>query len=441
MRTAGQPAGRPTAGPTGRLSARLVLAVLGLLAAAALALGLLLHDRLQADLERDLARRLVHVARLLASGVDGALVAQFQAGDERLPAYDRVRERLARQAETAGVVRAYVLDSTLHVRVDSDASGRPGRLRAALLANRLELAEAAAGTPRATTLYRDEAGQWRLSAFAALPGAPAGLLMGVDASPDFFAALAALRRRMLWIGAVGLAVAGVAIFVLLRLRAVEHAARRNERLAALGGMAGALLHEVRNPLAAMTMYLDLLRGGPPAGEARELAERALAEGTRLGDFLEDFQVFAGLKPLRRSRVPVSELLADALRRLNWPNRVSLAQSVDVDLAIPGDRRLLAHAARNLLGNALEALAGQPGSVRVGGHQRGGAVELVVEDSGPGVPAAARQHVFEATFTTKAEGLGLGLTVVERVAEAHGGRVSVGSSTLGGARFVLRLPAE
>jgi signal transduction histidine kinase len=420
------------------LSARLVLTVLALLAVSELALGLLLHDRLRTDLERDLARRLVHVAKLLASGVDGPLVAQFQPGDERLAIYTRVRARLARQAETAGVERAYVLDSSLRLRVDSDARGQPGRTRAALLANRVELATAAAGTPTATTLYRDEAGQWRLSAFAPLP-TPAGLLVGVDASPDFFEVLAALRRRMLVMGALGLALAGVAVFVLLRLRRVELLARRNERLVAMGGMAGALLHEIRNPLAAMTVYLDLLHGTPPAHEARDLAARALAEGQRLGEFLEDVQVFAGLKPLRHVELLASELLADALRCLNWPPSAQLEPTIDTELRLTGDRRLLVHAARNLLGNALEALAGQPGRVRVSAERRADMIAWVVEDSGPGVPAAARHQVFEAAYTTKAGGLGLGLTVVERVAEAHGGSASVAPSPLGGARFVLCLP--
>ncbi len=209
---------------------------------------------------------------------------------------------------------------------------------------------------------------------------------------------------------------------------------------ALGGMAGALLHEVRNPLAAMTVYLDLLRANQPPEEARELAERALAEGERLGSFLQDFQVFAGLKPLRRSPVPVSELLADALGGLSWPQSAHLEQELAPGASVSGDRRLLAHAARNLLGNALEALAGQPGTVRVGAQTQAARLELVVEDSGPGVPVAARQQVFEAMFTTRVGGLGLGLTVVERVAEAHAGSVSVDRSVLGGARFVLRLPS-
>jgi signal transduction histidine kinase len=70
----------------------------------------------------------------------------------------------------------------------------------------------------------------------------------------------------------------------------------------------------------------------------------------------------------------------------------------------------------------------------------GAVELRVADSGPGVPPEVRERIFEPFFTTRARGTGLGLAVARQIVEAHGGRISVGDSPGGGARFTLRLPA-
>lgn len=423
-------------------STRVFLGLLGLLGLAELGVGLLIYGGLRADLERDLAQRLTQLSRLLAGGVDARLAAQFGPSDERLPAYAYLRERLLEQARAAGLERAYVVDAQLKVYVDSDPGALPGRVRAALLSSRSEAQAAASGTPTATRLYLDEQGRLRLSAFARVPSATgAALLLGVDASPDFFTVLGALRRRMLLLGGLSLGIAGLTVFVVLRLRQAERDARRNERLAALGGMAGAVLHEVRNPLAAITVYLDLLRAEAQGDEGRDLAERALAEGERLGGFLEDFQVFAGLRPPRLEPVALDGLLDDALRHLRWPESVRLERGLAADQHVQGDRRLLAHAVRNLLQNALEALGGAQGVVWVRAIQQGAVLSIEVEDSGPGIAKERREQVFEPTFTTRPGGLGLGLTVVERVAEAHGGRVDVRPGAAGGALFRLRLPRE
>lgn len=423
-----------------RATSRVFLGLLGLLGVAELLVGVAIYGGLRADLERDLAGRLTQTSGLLASGIDARLVSQFGVSDERLPAYVWLRQRLADQARAVGLERAYVVDANLRVYVDSDPGGLPGRVRAALLASRGEAQVAALGTPSATRLYLDELGRPRLSAFARVPGAAnPPLLLGVDASPGFFTVLGALRRRMVLLGGLSLGIVALTVFVVLRLRRAEREARGNERLAALGGMAGAVLHEVRNPLAAITVYLDLLGAQAQEDEQRELAERALTEGARLAGFLEDFQVFAGLRALRLETVALADLVADALGHVRWPEGVRLDRTLPAEARVHGDRRLLAHAVRNLLQNALEALGGAPGEVWVRGSAHGDVVSLEVEDSGPGIPRERREKVFEPTFTTRPGGLGLGLTVVERVAEAHGGRVEVAAGAGQGALFRLWLP--
>ena len=103
-------------------------------------------------------------------------------------------------------------------------------------------------------------------------------------------------------------------------RRAERRSRENERLAALGGMAGGLLHELGNPLAALTMYLDLLRPLAPSGEGAELLDRARREDLRLQEFLEDFRVFAGLGRLRVERVDLAALVEAAAQPLRGRRR-------------------------------------------------------------------------------------------------------------------------
>ena len=413
----------------------LLLAVLVLTVLAQAAAGVVLHRRLRSRLEADLGRRLVHVATLLTFAVDGPLVAQFKAGDESLTAYDLVRRRLTAQAEAAGVTRAYVLDAGDRTLVDTESAQPPGHLRYTLLAHRSELAEARAGRAVPTRLYDDESGRPRLSAFAPLRADDGHVLalVAVDAPPEFFSALDDLRREMVHLGAIAAGL--VALAGVLAMRLIGRA-RENERLAALGGMAGGLLHELGNPLAALAMYLDLLRPLVPAGEGQDLVDRARREDDRLREFLEDFRVFAGLAPLRTAEVDLRTLAAAAVEPMAWP--AGIARNVDGGGTTRADARLVAHALRNLLRNAIEA-----GGTRIDVQLtvEGSEAIVSVRDDGPGLTTVELGRVREPFHTTKPHGTGLGLLIARRVAELHRGRLEAESTPGAGARFRLRWPGE
>jgi signal transduction histidine kinase len=225
------------------------------------------------------------------------------------------------------------------------------------------------------------------------------------------------------------------------LRLLERRMRRNERLAGLGSMAAGLLHELRNPLASMTIYLDLLRPLAGEGEGQEILDRAIVEAARLDRFLQDFQVFAGLRPLRREWVDAAEILDAAMEGLVPPAGVRLERRLDGEsIALHVDRGLMAHAVRNLIVNALEAVAPQ-GFVQVELRREPQSVVLEVTDSGPGVAEDQVERIFDPLFTTKPAGTGLGLTIVERVAEAHGASLEVRNTAPAGASFSIRWPSE
>jgi signal transduction histidine kinase len=226
---------------------------------------------------------------------------------------------------------------------------------------------------------------------------------------------------------------------------------RSNRLATWADMARQVAHEVKNPLTPIQLSAEHLRRVWRDGRADfETALDActttiLRQVATLREIVTEFSAFArppaavpeAQAPLRL----VEEVLAPY--RTALPPGVELSVSAEGDLpAIEGDRRLLARAIVNLVENALQAV-GDAGRIQVGvaTSEGGRRVELTVTDSGPGIDPALVERVFEPFFSTKSGGSGLGLPLVRKIAEDHGGGVALARLPQGGTRALLWLPAR
>jgi len=218
--------------------------------------------------------------------------------------------------------------------------------------------------------------------------------------------------------------------------------RTAERLATIGQFAAGIGHELRNPLGVVessaflvSRRLEQLNVSDP-GLTRHM-EKITTEVQRSGKTISDLLELARNRPLKRRRVDAREFVAEAVGAAHLASTVDVSVEVPEGLALDADPDQLARVVTNLLINASQAMNGS-GHVWIDGQREGAATTLRVRDDGPGVPPEARERIFEALFTTKAKGSGLGLALCRRILEAHGGTIGLEPSERGAA-FKIVVP--
>lgn len=236
-----------------------------------------------------------------------------------------------------------------------------------------------------------------------------------------------------------------------RLARAEAEARRSERLAALGQLSAGLAHEIRNPLGVIKGSAEMLNHKLRANDplVSELAGNISSEVNRLSGLVGRFMDFARPLNLERRAQEIAPLVDRALKavREQYPEaRVTVERAYASDLpALLLDEGLCEQVFVNLGLNAYEAMGADGGTLRVAiaaanAEGRRG-VEVKMEDSGPGIPAELRETIFNPFVTTKRTGVGLGLSIVSRIVDDHGGMIRVASEEGKGACFRIFFPAE
>ncbi len=291
-------------------------------------------------------------------------------------------------------------------------------------------------------------------AFDSGQGARGVLFVHAPAGRRFSDEDLALMRALMGVLQVGLSNAELYAQAQTRLdelRAAQTRLLERERLAALGEVAAVIAHEVRNPLAVVFNAVSALRRlVPREGTAAELVETVREEAERLNQIVGDLLGFARpVAPSPRAEVlaPIVEgaLSVAAARAATNHGGGRVRVALDVPEALPDvrvDARLLRQAMVNVLLNAYEAMPGGGElTVRASHDLARGRVVVAVKDTGVGMRDDVRARMFEPFFTTRPTGTGLGLALVRRIVEAHGGEVNVSSTPGEGTELRFDIPVD
>lgn len=227
-----------------------------------------------------------------------------------------------------------------------------------------------------------------------------------------------------------------------QLVAAEARAQSAERLAVLGRLAAGLAHEIRNPLGSIAGSAQLLRTSQVlSDEDKKLCEIIQREAARLNDLVSDMMDVAKARKPELRTVDAARLAREVVALASRSGRavsdVSIVFSGEESLCVRADAAQLRQLIWNLVRNAVQASTAG-GSVGVRVEEVGGIGFLVVEDDGVGIDPKAKERLFDAFFSTRTHGTGIGLAVVKRIADEHGFSIAVDSERGQGARFRVAL---
>ena len=441
--------------------------IVGLVLAVNITLGRAI-DGSQKVLDQELGKRLrgtahiaallvepEHVALLAATGGDSAATdtafTDFTLRMDAQEAADAVRYEWNRLASTSGLSNIVLVDPSRRVllRLHDPFAFEPE----VLLLDPGDLAKALIGTSTYSKLYRKD-GEYLRSAYAPVVG-PEGAVIGavaVEGGSDAFQPLLQVRNT-LYGAAFLLTVLVVTIFIGFQrtaghLTKIEENMRHTDLLASIGQVSAGVAHEIRNPLAVLRGASSRLQQKydqlDPA-ERKSLLGMIDEEVTRMSSFVQNFLHLSrrpNLEPQGFELRPVIERSLDILRvELDRANvSTALEWKAENGVHLLGDPLAMHHVFLNLALNARDVMP-DGGKLHIRVIEKRDEVRIQFEDTGPGVPKDLRKKVFDAFFTTRAKGTGLGLAFVDRIVSEHGGSVTVGDAPKGGALFEVRLPLE
>jgi two-component system CheB/CheR fusion protein len=233
-------------------------------------------------------------------------------------------------------------------------------------------------------------------------------------------------------------VVGVGIDVTERKKLEEKLAK-TERLAAIGETAAMVGHDLRNPLQGIAGALNLLKQESLTAEERNEMLQVIEKSIHYSDaIINDLSDYSAEIKLKLAEATTKSIISDAIEAVHVPQNVTVQDVSEDEPTLSVDADKMRRAFINLIENAVDAMP-QGGTLTISTKKSDNHIEIALTDTGSGMPAKVIENLWKPLQTTKAKGMGLGLTICKRIIDAHGGNISVKSKTGEGTTMTIRLP--
>jgi len=428
------------------------------------AAGVWTAGRLERSLEDDLGRRLATAAAAAADALDPTAVVELAVDGPEGLAYGRLLVELESLRRAAQASNLFLVDRNGVVLLDLLHPDAVGQVTPLFATEPIAATKALAGEPATTELYRTESFYFKTGFAPVRSGASEVVaVLGVEAGAAFFDVLRETRRNL----TLTLLLA-VAAIVLLSVLFVRHSLRRQqlerdvaraENLAAVGEMTATLAHEVRNPLGIIKRSAERLRRRYQ-GEESELLDYIAEESDRLAGTVRRYLDFARPAPAGAPGDAEAAIRTTAGLFASESERRAIAIEVEAEGAGPWTTSMGAEEWKqvllNLLRNSFEAFEDEQGSAPEGAvpvadagerkrriglrlDRTRGSLRLRYTDNGPGMSPETLARALEPFYTTRTQGSGLGLALVDRLVREAGGKVRIASRPGEGTGIEIWLP--
>jgi signal transduction histidine kinase len=229
---------------------------------------------------------------------------------------------------------------------------------------------------------------------------------------------------------------------------LEEQMQREQRLTAMGELASGVAHEIRNPLNTIgTIVQQLDKDFEPdkdTDEYHELAGLVQGEVKRINETIQDFLRFARPEPIQPESFQIQPFLEGVKKQYHYMLKerdINLYVKLNWHGEVYWDNRQIRQVFLNIIQNAIDAID-KNGNIQLSVEQiNSNEIEINFTDDGPGMPVNIRSNIFNLYFTTKAQGTGIGLSIVQRIIYEHGGIITVESEPNKGTTFIIRLPIQ
>ncbi len=443
------------------------------------------------SVDHEFSKRLISISEMVSSSINTTYLSKLQPGDEETHLYRILLQDLRSMRGTVGVRDIYLFDRDNRILVEASGEIPVGQEYLLLRLDQLELDEVWKGVPTASTLYQGSDGLFYKSGYAPVRDHQGKIvaIAGVEAGAEFLGAIQKIKQQVLWIVVIILLVQFSISLIISQsitnpLKALVTAIDRvgkqetytkvrihtqdeigflgsrfndmtdslkekdrllKERIDALKQLSAGIAHEIRNPLAAIEGFAELLGRKVSSEEnpqVRKLSEEIIQEVKNLNRIVTDFLSFARESRWQFEQVDIVAVLEGALTlALSGEKGGPITVEKEMPSHPPpliGDPLELRKALLNVILNAIQALP-NGGRLKLRLHTEGSWLTITIQDTGGGISSQIRDRIFNPFFTTKEKGTGLGLAITQRIIEGHGGNISFESHPTEGTQFMIRLP--